>query len=96
MYLGRIVERGLVQEVLRNPQHPYTKALLSAVPRIDGDNGEFIRLAGESPSAAKPPSGCHFHPRCVQAFDVCSAIYPDASRTSATHVVECHLYSGIN
>jgi peptide/nickel transport system ATP-binding protein len=96
MYLGRIVERGLVQEVLRNPQHPYTRALLSAVPRIDGDNGEFIRLAGESPSAAKPPSGCHFHPRCVQAFDVCSATYPSASRTSATHVVQCHLYNGIN
>ena len=96
MYLGRIVERGLVQEVLRNPQHPYTRALLSAVPRIDGGNGEFIRLASESPSAARPPSGCHFHPRCVQAFEVCSAIYPDASRTSATHVVHCHLYNGIN
>ena len=95
MYLGRIVERGSVQEVLRNPQHPYTRALLSAVPRIDGERGELIRLAGETPSAAKPPSGCHFHPRCAHAFEICRAIYPDASRTSATHVVHCHLYRGV-
>lgn len=95
MYLGRIVERGTVQEVLHNAQHPYTRALLSAVPRIDGERGELIRLAGETPSAAKQPPGCHFHPRCVHAFEACRAIYPDASRTSATHVVHCHLYSGI-
>ena len=95
MYLGRIVERGTVQEVLHNAQHPYTRALLSAVPRIDGEKGELIRLAGETPSPAKPPLGCHFHPRCAHAFEVCRAIYPDASRSSATHVVHCHLYSGI-
>jgi peptide/nickel transport system ATP-binding protein len=94
MYLGRIVERGLVEEVMRNAQHPYTRALLSAVPRIDGDRGEVIRLAGEMPSPAKPPQGCHFHPRCVHAMEVCRAAYPDASRASVTHVVHCHLYGG--
>ena len=95
MYLGRIVERGLVEEVMRNAQHPYTKALLSAVPRIDGDRGEVIRLAGEMPSPAKPPQGCHFHPRCAQAMDVCRAAYPGSIQVGATHMVHCHLYSGI-
>ncbi len=94
MYLGRIVERGLVEEVMRNAQHPYTRALLSAVPRIDGETGEVIKLTGEMPSPAKPPQGCHFHPRCAQAMDICRTGYPQASQMSSTHVVHCHLYSG--
>jgi peptide/nickel transport system ATP-binding protein len=94
MYLGRIVERGSVQEVLHNAQHPYTRALLSAVPRIDGDRGELISLTGEMPSPARPPQGCHFHPRCVHATQRCRAVYPDASRISASHAVHCHLYDG--
>jgi peptide/nickel transport system ATP-binding protein len=92
MYLGRIVERGPVEEVMRKPQHPYTKALITAVPRIDGERSEVIRLAGEMPSPAKPPPGCHFHPRCEHAIDACRTTYPVASRVSATHVVYCHLY----
>jgi peptide/nickel transport system ATP-binding protein len=94
MYLGRIVERGTVADVLRSPQHPYTRALLSAVPspRLDAQP-EFIRLAGETPSPANPPSGCHFNPRCPQASAVCRERYPETSSTSATHQVRCHLYS---
>ncbi len=92
MYLGRIVERGTVAEVLRTPKHPYTQALLSAVPRIDGQGVEIIRLAGEMPSSANPPQGCHFHPRCAHAMASCHAIYPAATDISATHVVHCHLY----
>ncbi len=92
MYLGRIVERGTVAEVLRTPKHPYTQALLSAVPRIDGQGVEIIRLAGEMPSPANPPQGCHFHPRCAHAMASCRAIYPAATDISATHVVHCHLY----
>jgi peptide/nickel transport system ATP-binding protein len=93
MYLGRIVERGLVDEVLRSPQHPYTTALLSAVPspRLEAQP-QFIRLAGETPSPAKPPAGCHFHPRCPQANDECRTSYPGSTRLSETHVVRCHLY----
>ncbi len=93
MYLGRIVERGLVDEVLRSPQHPYTRALLSAVPspRLDAQP-EFVRLAGETPSPANPPAGCHFHPRCPQATEVCRASYPETSRMTTTHTVRCHLY----
>ena len=93
MYLGRIVERGLVDEVLRSPCHPYTRALLSAVPspRLD-EQAQVIRLAGETPSPANPPSGCHFHPRCPQATDVCMRDYPLESRMSATRTVRCFLY----
>ena len=91
MYLGRIVERGTVDEVLRTPRHPYTQALLAAVPspRLD-DQKAVQRLPGETPSPAAPPAGCHFHPRCAQANDACRASYPEATRLSATHVVHCH------
>jgi len=94
MYLGRIVERGSADEVLGNPRHPYTQALLSAVPvpRLDGA-GERIRLPGETPSPARPPSGCHFHPRCPQATEVCRERYPDARAVSDTHVAVCHWVS---
>jgi len=93
MYLGRIVEQGSVEEVLRSPQHPYTRALLSAVPSARAEAPpRFIRLAGEMPSPASPPVGCHFHPRCAQASEVCRASYPEITRLSATHVVRCHLY----
>jgi peptide/nickel transport system ATP-binding protein len=92
MYLGRIVEQGRAEEVLRSPQHPYTQALLSAVPvpRLEA-SGQIIRLAGETPSPANPPVGCHFHPRCPHALAVCREIYPEISPVSATHTVHCHL-----
>ena len=93
MYLGRIVERGTAEEVLRSPKHPYTKALLSAVPRIDGEGRERIRLEGDMPSPANPPPGCHFAPRCAHASDRCRAGYPAATDCSATHVVHCYLFS---
>ena len=91
MYLGRIVERGTVDEVLRSPLHPYTKALLSAVPspRLDAQP-DFVRLAGETPSPAKPPGGCHFHPRCPQANEKCRESYPAVKEVTATHCVSCH------
>jgi peptide/nickel transport system ATP-binding protein len=92
MYLGRIVERGRAEEVLRTPKHPYTQALLSAVPvpRLEGATA-VIRLPGETPSPANPPAGCHFHPRCPQAMEVCRQRYPTTTELSGTHVVNCHL-----
>ncbi len=92
MYLGRIVERGSAEEVLRSPKHPYTQALLSAVPvpRLDAHSAA-IRLPGETPSPANPPAGCHFHPRCPLAIDVCRQRYPGSSEVSETHTVSCHL-----
>jgi peptide/nickel transport system ATP-binding protein len=92
MYLGRIVEEGPVSEVLENPRHPYTHALLSAVPRIEaGGERRVIRLEGELPSPASPPPGCHFHPRCPSAMPVCRRNYPGES-VSGDHRVHCFLY----
>jgi peptide/nickel transport system ATP-binding protein len=93
MYLGRIVEQGAVDEVLRSPQHPYTQALLSAVPEVDGVR-QVIRLGGEPPSAASPPSGCHFHPRCPHLRPECRTDYPAAQAMSATHSARCVLLKG--
>jgi len=93
MYLGRIVERGTTEEVMRSPKHPYTQALLSAVPRIDGVGREYVKLEGDLPSPANPPAGCYFAPRCARAIAACSRRYPDASRISTTHQVHCHLYN---
>jgi len=93
MYLGHIVERGPVEEVLDRPKHPYTQALLSAVPVIDGASGrEVIKLQGDLPSPVEPPSGCHFHPRCPHRMPVCSEIYPDERQVGVGQVARCHLY----
>jgi peptide/nickel transport system ATP-binding protein len=93
MYLGRIVEQGTVDDVLASPKHPYTRALLSAVPSVDpATRREIIRLQGDLPSPINPPSGCHFHPRCPQAMPECRQAYPGTSALSTTHTTRCHLY----
>ncbi|MDR3298702.1 MAG: ABC transporter ATP-binding protein [Candidatus Accumulibacter sp.] len=93
MYLGRIVERGPADAVLHTPKHPYTEALLAAVPapRLD-ENRALIRLAGETPSPAQPPSGCHFHPRCPRAMERCRAAYPEEREVGPGHAARCHLH----
>ena len=94
MYLGRIVEHGRVDEVLTDPKHPYTKALLSAVPVVEaGTKREVIRLQGDLPSPVNPPEGCHFHPRCPEAFARCRESFPDSARFTASHAAACHLYA---
>jgi len=93
MYLGRIVERGTMDEVLRSPKHPYTQALLAAVPKIEaGGTREVIRLEGELPSPVKPPAGCHFNPRCPKVMPECRERYPENFSLSATRRVACWLY----
>jgi len=92
MYLGRIVEHGPVAEVLGQPKHPYTRALLSAVPVVDPQRQTpVIRLEGDIPSPSHPPQGCHFHPRCPEAMPVCRERYPDSSGDA--HTVRCFLYT---
>jgi peptide/nickel transport system ATP-binding protein len=92
MYLGRIVEEGPVADVLERPLHPYTEALLSAVPVIDtASKREIIRLEGDIPSPATPPAGCHFHPRCPRAMDACQDSYPPET-ASGDHSVRCFLH----
>ncbi len=94
MYLGRIVEHGHVDDVLTNPKHPYTEALLSAVPVINArDRRVIIRLQGDIPSPSNPPAGCHFHPRCPRAMDICREQYPGTTPFSGTHEVRCHLWT---
>jgi len=97
MYLGRIVEYGTVKEVFADPKHPYTKALLSAVPDVELSSGrEIMRLQGDMPSASNPPTGCYFHPRCPQAEERCKQTYPDEQVVSNTHRVTCFLYNDKN
>jgi len=92
MYLGRIVEQGSVDDVLNNPKHPYTQALLSAVPHIDKETGkEFVRLEGDMPSPANPPGGCHFHPRCQYASEQCRQQYPSWVDAGDRHRYRCIL-----
>ncbi len=95
MYLGRIVERGATQEVLHEARHPYTRALLSAIPEIESAGGEartVIRVQGDMPSPSSPPSGCHFHTRCPEAMPRCKDAYPGISRFSDSHEARCFLY----
>ncbi len=92
MYLGRIVEQGEVEKVMQHPRHPYTRALLSAVPTIEADSGrEVIRLQGDQASPLDPPSGCPFHPRCAQAEPRCRQESPPSRTVSAGHRVRCWL-----
>lgn len=93
MYLGRVVEEGLRDEVLNSPKHPYTQALLSAVPKIDSESRrESVKLEGELPSPANPPKGCHFHQRCPHVMPVCRETYPNLTELSRSHTVKCYLY----
>jgi len=94
MYLGRIVERGTTDEVFDHAKHPYTQALLSAVPHIDPATGsKKIHLEGDVPSPVNPPDGCHFHPRCSHKMPHCEVTYPPVTSFSENHSCTCHLYS---
>jgi dipeptide transport system ATP-binding protein len=90
MYLGRVVEQGTRDDIFNNPQHPYTKALLSATPTPDpARKRERIVLKGELPSPLNPPSGCTFHPRCPIAFETCNTVNP-VLIAHETSLVACH------
>ncbi|MDN4075248.1 ABC transporter ATP-binding protein [Fictibacillus terranigra] len=93
MYLGRIVELSDSEQLYDNPLHPYTQALLSAVPVPDVEvTKERIILKGDVPSPSNPPKGCAFHTRCPQAMDVCAAERPVFKEAEKGHYVACHLY----
>jgi oligopeptide transport system ATP-binding protein len=92
MYLGRIVESGAAKTVCRAPKHPYTQALISAVPVVDPDSKrKRIILSGDVPSPINPPSGCPFHPRCPVAEDRCKTEAPLLREFSAGQRAACHL-----
>jgi len=92
MYLGKIVELAGKQEIFDNPLHPYTEALLSAVPTIKPKDKERILLHGDVPSPLNPPPGCHFHPRCHRVLPICSQEEPGLAEISPGHFAACHLY----
>lgn len=91
MYVGKLVETAVTEELFVNPRHPYTEALLSAVPRPDPRmRGEPIVLHGEVADPANPPSGCYFHPRCQYKVDLCAQEEPQLRETAPDHFVSCH------
>jgi peptide/nickel transport system ATP-binding protein len=93
LYLGRVMEVGPAERVFSGPHHPYTEALLSAVPSLDGARDTRIRLAGEIPSAADPPSGCVFHTRCPRrlASGICESTEPPLAEAEPGHLISCHI-----
>jgi len=93
MYLGKIVELGTSEQIYSNPRHPYTRALLSAIPSIDPSaKQERIRLPGELPSPVDPPPGCNFHPRCPYVKDICRTVTPLLETGAGGHAVACHVF----
>lgn len=93
MYLGKFVELGTVAQIFDDPLHPYTVTLRNASPIPDPSiNQEFAELKGEVPSPISPPPGCHFHPRCPKAMDICSRTYPPWMDLGGGRAVACHLY----
>ena len=92
LYLGRLMELGTAEVVFGGPHHPYTEALLSAVPTIDGEQRERIRLEGDIPSAANPPTGCVFHTRCPRFLgDICVNEEPPLAEVEPGHHMRCHI-----
>lgn len=93
MYLGRIVELGDTEDVYCRPMHPYTQALLSAIPKKDpAEKKVRIRLEGDVPNPASPPPGCAFHNRCPHCMDLCKEQAPESKELEPGHRVACHLY----
>jgi len=92
LYLGRLMELGLSEVVFDGPHHPYTEALLSALPTIDGTERERIRLEGDVPSAANPPTGCVFHTRCPRFLGaICETEEPPLAEVEPGHMMRCHI-----
>jgi oligopeptide/dipeptide ABC transporter ATP-binding protein len=90
MYVGKIVERGTTEEIFKNPRHPYTKMLLSAIPSLaENPAGERMIAEGDVPSPSNPPSGCRFHTRCPIAKEKCCRDMPELEGESPNHLTAC-------
>ncbi|RLE96886.1 MAG: oligopeptide ABC transporter ATP-binding protein, partial [Thermoprotei archaeon] len=95
MYAGHLMEIAPTKELISNPQHPYTQALLAAIPDPDPENRKRFRKVppGEPPSLINPPPGCRFHPRCPYAMDICRREEPPMIDLGGGHKVKCWLYA---
>jgi peptide/nickel transport system ATP-binding protein len=91
MYLGRVVESAATADLFARPNHPYTQALLSEVPRVDIRRRTYVPIRGEIPSPLDPPTGCHFHPRCPHAFERCRVEVPALREVAPGQRSACHL-----
>jgi oligopeptide/dipeptide ABC transporter ATP-binding protein len=91
MYAGRVIEQAPVSQLFKNPQHPYTRGLLNAVPTRHTERGSLQGIPGLIPNLIDPPSGCRFHPRCPHVMEVCRRVVPPAF--GEEHAVYCHLYA---
>ena len=94
MYLGRIVETAPIEAFVEQPNHPYTKALLEGVPRLEIGQRDYEPVSGEIPSPLDPPSGCHFHPRCKHSTERCKTVRPSLIEIAPDHFSACHLNDG--
>lgn len=92
MYLGRVVESAPADVLFDGPKHPYSSALLKEVPRLDQRKSRFVPIKGEIPSPLDPPPGCHFHPRCLEAFGPCNQTRPILKEVGLGQQVACHLF----
>jgi peptide/nickel transport system ATP-binding protein len=91
MYAGKMVETGSVRDVFKDAKHPYTKDLIAAFPDIKGERVLPAYIPGDIPSLITPPSGCHFHPRCKFAWQLCKDVEPKLLPVSDGHCAACHL-----
>ena len=91
MYAGELVEFATSKEIVENPKHPYTQALLKAVPNIEEEIHTLYSIPGSPPDLSNPPKGCRFHPRCPYVMDICRSTSPK-EKTENGHLVRCWLY----
>ncbi len=94
MYAGNIVEQGDLKTLFKSPKHPYTHALLAAVPKVGTKKGELASIPGMVPSLITPPPGCKFHPRCPYAMDICRKKFPQMVEIGKGQLARCFLYGG--
>jgi len=94
MYLGKIMESAMSDELYKDPKHPYTIALMNAVPVAEPiHKRDRILIPGDPPSPINPPEGCRFHPRCPEAMDICRKFIPETKNITVSHFVNCHLFN---
>jgi len=93
MYAAEVAEKGTVEQIFKQPHHPYTWGLMGSLPRLDADVERLVQIQGQPPSLLRPPSGCRFHPRCPYVMNVCKTVDPELAGVSddPTHLQSCHL-----
>ena len=92
MYAGRVIEKGTVHEIFKDPKHPYTIGLIKSLPSLNAGNEKLYSIPGNVPNPINMPNHCYFKNRCDKCFDTCFGDYPSIKKITETHEVSCHLY----